>query len=351
MNGLKESVESVISENYRKTTSGLSICIYRDGEQLYRNSVGEIETLSFHYTDDTIYDLASLTKPIITTTITGKLIERGKISLEDNLGSLGFIDNTNLSNITIRSLLSHSTGLIWHYPLYEHGHNKESYIETIKLLGEQSKIYNHEEYSDLNFILLGFLLEHIYGKSLDKIAEKEIIHPLGLKNTGFNLTRESSMIAPTENTKDRGLLHGKVHDENSYYLGGVAGHAGLFSNIEDLSIFMKSLLDGKLLNNKTLELFTSPQNQYLGGTYGLGWMVKTKKTEKPSPSYGLSLFMGDYAPIGTFGHTGFTGTSIVANREMNMFSILLTNRVYPTRENVNILRFRRLLNNAIFLNI
>ncbi len=351
MKDLKESVESIISENYRKTTHGLSLCIYKDGKQIYRNSMGKIESLSFQYTDNTIYDIASLTKPVITTTITGKLIERGKISLEDNLGSLGFIAKNNLSNITIRSLLSHSTGLIWHYPLYEQGRDRESYISTIKLLGEQSKIYTREEYSDLNFILLGFLLEYIYGKSLDEIAEMEIIRPLGLKNTGFNLNRDSSIIAPTENTEDRGLLWGKVHDENSYYLGGVAGHAGLFSNIDDLSIFMKSLLDGKLLNNKTLELFTSSQNPYLGGTYGLGWMVKTEKAEKSSPSYGLSMFMGDYAPLGTFGHTGFTGTSIIANKEMNLFSILLTNRVYPTRENTNILRFRRLLNNAIFLNI
>ncbi len=347
-NSFTDIINNIILDNYNKVSYGLTLGIYSDKRNIYEKSFGSIEKLNFEYTNDTIYDLASLTKPLVTATIIGKMLEKGKIGLEDNLKTIGFIKNSNLDNITIKSLLSHSSGFIPHYPLYNMGKNKESYIKAMNLL-YHGKIYENEVYSDMNFILLGFIIEHIYNDSLDNVAKKEIISPLNLKNTSYNPDC-IDLIAPTELTADRGLIRGKVHDENAYFLGGVSGHAGLFSSIKDLSVLVNNLINGNILKSKTFDLFTTLQNNYLNGTFGYGWMIKANRKKNPSEAYGYSLFMGDYAPDGSFGHTGFTGTSIIIDKNRNIFSILLTNRVYPSRENTNILRFRRLLNNAIFLN-
>lgn len=341
-----DKIDKIVLRNYEKATCGLTLGIVHDKKTVYKKSFGSIEKLNFKYTDETIYDLASLTKPLITATLIGKLLEKGEISLDDNLKTIGFIKNSNIDNVTIKSLISHSTGFIPTYPLYKMGKNKKSYIKAIDLL-YNGEIYKKEVYSDLNFILLGFIIEYFYNDTLDNVAKKELIDPLNLKNTSYN-PEYTDLIAPTEVTT-RGLLRGKVHDEKAYYIGGVAGHAGLFSNINDLIIFMNKFLNGEILKGKTIDLFTTLQNKYLNGTFGYGWMVKTQRPENPSEAYGYSAFMGDYLPYGSFGHTGFTGTSIVVNKNNNLFSILLTNRVYPTRDNTNILKFRRILNNAIFM--
>ncbi len=339
-------INKIISENYRKATYGLTLGIVKNRKIIYKNSFGSIDKLNFTYTNDTIYDLASLTKPIIITTLIGKLLENGKISMEDNLKTIGFIKNSNIDDITIKSLITHSTGFVPTYPLYLTGRNKKSYLKTIDML-YNGEIYKKEIYSDLNFILLGFIIEYLYNDTLDNIALNEIIRPLNLKNISYK-PEYNDLIAPTEKTK-RGILRGKVHDENSYYLGGVAGHAGLFSDINDLIIFVDKFIHGEILKTKTVDIFTTLQNGYLHGVFGCGWMIKTPKYETPSEAYGYSNFMGDYLPYGSFGHTGFTGTSIVVNKSNNMFSILLTNRVYPTKKNRDILHFRRILNNTIFM--
>ncbi len=345
-NSFSEKIDNIITKNYKSVTHGLTLGIVVDKKIIYKKSFGSIEKLNFEYNNETMYDLASLTKPLITATLIGKLLEKGEISLDDNLKTIGFINNSKIDNITIKSLLSHSTGFVPVYPLYKTGKNKKSYIKAINLL-YNSEIYKKEVYSDLNFILLGFIIEYFYNDTLDNIAKKEIIEPLKLKNTSYN-PEYNDLIAPTEVTT-RGLLRGKVHDENAYYLNGVSGNAGLFSDVNDLITFMNKFISGEILNIKTVDLFTTLQNKYLNGTFGYGWMVKTQRYENPSEAYGYSAFMGDYLPYGSFGHTGFTGTSIVVDKNNNMFSILLTNRVYPSRKNTNILRFRRILNNAIFM--
>ena len=346
--GFSDRIDKIVLQNYKKAACGLTLAIVHDKKTIYQKSFGSIEKLNFKYTDKTIYDLASLTKSLITTTLIGKLLEKGEISLDDDLKTIGFIKNSNIDNVTIKSLISHSTGFVSSYPLYNIGKNKKSYIKAIDLL-YNGEIYKKEVYSDLNFILLGFIIEYFYNDTLDNVARKEILDPLSLKNTSYN-PEYNDLIAPTEVTT-RGLLRGKVHDENAYYLGGVSGHAGLFSDINDLIIFMNKFLNGEILTSKTVDLFTTLQNKYLNGTFGYGWMVKTKRPENPSEAFGYSAFMGDYLPYGSFGHTGFTGTSIVVNKNNNTFSILLTNRVYPSRDNTNILKFRRILNNAIFMDL
>jgi len=345
----KNKLMGYISENYLNSTCGVSITVDALGKNVIEYSTGKIDDLNFQYSNETLYDLASLTKPLATTMLAMKYIEKGIIALEDKISDFGMYKNgEKVGELTIRSLLTHSSGLIPDYPLYNYGHGKESYIKAIAAVGSNSKIYSREEYSDINFILLGFLLEEISGMSLDKLAKLELYSKLGMEHTGFNPEFSKEIIAPTEMTKDRGLVWGKVHDEKAFYNGGIAGHAGLFSNIHDLRIFVNALLSWKIIKKSTFNMMKEPANIYLGGMFGLGWMLKLPRPYNPSVSFDYSGFMGDYANFGSIGHTGFTGTSICFDPKTGISVIILTNRVYPSRSNLNILRFRRHMHNIVF---
>lgn len=348
----KSELIDLITGNVPSVSHGMAASVRINGKTVFSKSHGEIKDPAFQFTESTVFDMASLTKPVVTTTLMMKMIDKGKIALEDSLSSLGmFPSSENAGQLTVRSLLSHSSGLIWHYPLYSFGRTRDDYLKGIRAFAASAKMYTKEEYSDLNFMTLAFLLEHLTGKTLDVLAKEEIFEPLGMKNSCFNPIFDKNTIAPTEKTEERGLIWGKVHDENSFYLGGVAGHAGLFSNLEDMGKFSDALINGRLFSFRTLELMRSPANEYLGGTFGLGWMIKLPRHKNPSDSFGFSSFIGDYASFGTFGHTGFTGTSLVIDPERRIAVTLLTNRVYPTRDNVGILRFRRLFHNTVFRNM
>lgn len=345
----KKELKALIDNNAGKIAPGIAASVTVDGENCFKYANGHMTDPEFYFSEDTVFDMASLTKPIVTTTLIMKYLESGKIALEDTLSSLGlYPDDYLIGQLTVKSLITHSSGLTWHYHLSRFGDTGEDYKKGIAAFGNVAKIYSSEEYSDLNFMTLAFLLEHISGKTLDVLAEEEIFEPLGMKNSGFNPMMDKSKIAPTEITADRGLVWGKVHDENSYYLGGVAGHAGLFSNLEDVEKFSTNLLHNRIISEKTFNLMSTPANEYLGGTFGLGWMIKLPRPSKPSVSFGYSGFIGDYADYGTIGHTGFTGTSLVLDPKRKVAVTILSNRVYPSRDNVGILRFRRLFHNAVF---
>lgn len=347
--GLGIKLENFIRENYRSASSGINVLV-RSKNFNFTYWAGEISDLNFKYLRDTMYDMASLTKPVVTATLVMKMVESGKLGLEDTLESLGIYGQEyTAGKLTIKELITHSSGLIPTYPLYKNGKSREDYLRTIALMHERRQYPIVEEYSDLNFILLGLILERISGKSLDRLAQELVFNPLSMKNSTFNPVQETSRIAPTEKDPERGgLVWGKVHDEKSYYLGGVAGHAGLFSTMDDMAIFAEALLSGKVVRKRTLKAMITPQNIHIGGMFGLGWMIKVPRPANPSPSFGYSGFMGDIAPYGTFGHTGFTGTSICLEPETGTFVIILTNRVYPSRESLGILRFRRLFHNLVF---
>lgn len=345
-------LRSLIKEHIPAVAPGMAASVTVEGRSEFAFAEGNIGSPEFHFNKETIFDMASLTKPVVTTTLVMKMLDRGKIALDDSLASLGlFADSGRAAQLTVKSLLSHSSGLIWHYPLYSFGQNREGYLTGIKGFAASASMYTKEEYSDLNFMTLAFLLEHISGKRLDVLAREEIFDPLGMKSSSFNPDFSKDTVAPTEMTEERGLVWGKVHDENAFYLGGVAGHAGLFSNLEDMSRFTSALLECRLFSSSTLNLMSSPANEYLGGTFGLGWMIKLPRPRNPSDSFGFSSFMGDYADFGTIGHTGFTGTSLVIDIKRKIAVTVLSNRVYPTRDNIGILRFRRLFHNAVFRNI
>ncbi len=348
-NGFENKVKRFVDQNIPGVSQGISISIDRGHENILTYTKGEIPELKFRYTDDTIYDFASLTKPLVTTTLVMKYLERGELGLEDSLVTLGLFDPDHAaSNLTVKSLITHTSGLQPDFPLYRYGKDRETYQNLIGTLAQRAIQHSQEEYSDLNFILLGFMLEQVSGKTLDMLAKDEIFHPLGMTHTAFNPEFSRDMIAPTEQTKERGLVWGKVHDEKAYYNNGVAGHAGLFSTLSDTRKLMLSILDGEIISDSTRKLMWSPQTQHVNGTYGLGWIVKQPRPVNPSPAFGFSYFLGDYTPFGTVGHTGFTGPSICIEPETGLFVTILCNRVYPTRENVNILRFRRLFHNLVY---
>ncbi len=350
INDLESRIDRVINKFVPISSHGCSALIWSNGNTVYSKSVGRIDEFNFIYSNETIYDLASLTKPLVTSLLMLKLIDKGEISLNDSIGDLQILrDYKNISKLTIGNLMSHKSGLIPDKPLYEIGRDKESYLKGIEVEAEKASQNKYELYSDLNYILLGFVLEEIYDAPLDLIWNREIKTPLGLESAGFNPVIPKERIAPSEVSPERGLLWGKVNDEKSYYLGGVAGHAGLFSNTNDILKIMIALIKGHILSNRTLTLATSNQNKHLGGMFGLGWMTKTHQEAKKSESFDLSGFFGDFAPEGTFGHTGFTGTSICANIKMKLVCILLTNRTYPTRANISNIVFRRHFHNNVFL--
>lgn len=351
-NNVTEVLGSFVENNYRDSTPGISVHVGKGNETVFEYANGGIEELNLKFGIDTVYDLASLTKPICTAMLTMKLLERGEIALEDTMATLGIYPASDAAgNLSVRSLISHSSGLIPDYPLYKFGKDRESYRKAIATFANSMPIYTEERYSDLNYMLLAFTLEEISGMTLDKLMEKEIIKPLGLKNTAFNPTFPKNNIAPTETTEDRGQVWGKVHDEKSYWLGGVAGHAGLFSNLHDVVRIVRAFMNGEIISSNTIDLMMSPANTDIGGMFGLGWMTNQPRPVNPSPAYGFSLFMGDYAPYGSIGHTGFTGPSICIDLKSGVHAVILSNRVYPNRDNLGILRFRRLFHNLVFSNL
>ncbi|GMQ80668.1 MAG: glycoside hydrolase family 3 N-terminal domain-containing protein [Rhodothermia bacterium] len=285
----------------------------------------------------TIYDLASLTKVIATTTAIMQLYESQAIDLNDPVAKyLPEFSQNNKSGVTIRDLLTHTGGLIPFRPFYESEESSRS--DVIAQILSDSLYYepgSQSRYSDFGPIVLALIVEQLSGMSFDEYAQKRIFAPLEMRDTGY---REASpvpdeTVAPTEidDYFRYRLVQGSVHDETAYILGGTAGHAGLFSTVEDLSKFAFMILsDGRIgdrtfLKPETLRLFTSAVDTDYTHTRALGWDTKSQAGYSSAGRYFGRL---------AFGHTGFTGTSIWFDRDQSLYLILLTNRVYPSRDNL-----------------
>jgi beta-N-acetylhexosaminidase len=301
----------------------------------------------------TIYDVASLTKPLVTTPAIMGLVQRGDLDLSAPVvrflpewarAAKSDPDPSWRERVTVKMLLLHDAGLPAHRNFYEQATGREAVLARVMaepLVREPGK---QIEYSDLGFILLGEIAERLTGDSLSEIA-RDVFEPLGMKSSFFNPSKSlRPLIAPTEQDTSyrRRLLQGEVDDENAWALGGVAGHAGLFSTAGDIAEFAQMLLNGgvyahhHIFRRSTIQQFTA--RQAIGDSArALGWDVPVQ----PSSS-------GQYFSAKSFGHTGFTGTSLWIDPEHNLFVILLTNRVNPTRENENIRRVRPALHDAIF---
>jgi beta-N-acetylhexosaminidase len=283
---------------------------------------------------DTIFDLASLTKVVVTTTAAMMLVDAGELELDSAVQAyLPGFRGEGRGEVTIRHLLTHSSGLDWWAPLYMELRGRQAYLERIQQMPLVYAPGSRSLYSDLGFFLLGEVIRRAAGEELDVLARLKILDPLGMEDTGYCPGEElRTRIAPTERDPWRGrLLRGEVHDENAFALGGVAPHAGLFGTAPDLARFAQMLLNGgvyahaRIVRRETLDLFTARAG-VPDSTRALGW-------DTPSDE-GSSA--GDLFSRRSFGHVGFTGTSLWIDPERDLFLILLTNRVHPSRESEGI---------------
>lgn len=318
----------------------------------------------------TIYDLASLTKPLVTATSVLLLIQHAKVMLEDSVqGVLTELEGTPIGQATVRDLLAHRSGLPGWRPFYEwldqedviqepSGGNQPMKQHVLKMIRDEPLIYTRGErsiYSDLGFMLLGFLVERLSGMSLDLWCQEEIVHPLqadpmmfrptigGAQLDVIRLLVDGSRIAPTEQDERRNrLLCGEVHDENAAAMGGVAGHAGLFGTAESVLAVSGAWLRGyhgreSILDEKLVRQFTTRQASAAQSSWALGW-------DTPSvPSSSGSSFSEQ-----SFGHLGYTGTSLWIDPLRELEVVLLSNRVHPSRRNEKIKTFRPYIHDLVY---
>lgn len=298
------------------------------GDNTIQGSVGykEIVPEKKSTTIDTLYDISSLTKVLVTLPLICKLIDSNKLSFDSKVKN--YINDFRYDDVTIYDLLTHSSGLP---PSLERiqGETRKEFLDRLHKL---RKIYHTSTgviYSDVGYILLGQIAERVYGKPLDELAKSEVFIPLEMFNTTYNPT-DKEICAPTEIT-NRGLIMGEVHDEKAYLLGGVAGHAGVFTNTNDLTNFVKMILNnGKYEGKKFLSkdmidiLFENLVNERQSNrTRSLCWITGNN-----------SIVIKRGKNIISF--NGFTGPSISIDRNNNFGIVLLTNRVHPTRVNIRL---------------
>ena len=296
-------------------------------------------------TKKSIFDLASVSKVIGTTSAAMFLYDEGLLELDKKvIDYLPKFNNNGKDKITVRNLLLHNSGLIAFVEYYKKFKTKEEVIDAIMNSKLKYPTGTDYVYSDLGLITLQQIIEKLAGKPLDIFLKEKLFDPIGMKRTMYNPGAEFLYdVLPTEvdDYFRMTTVKGKVHDENAYLLGGVAGHAGLFSTAEDLSKFMQMMLNGGIYRGKryfkesTVANWTIKQTEQ--SSRGLGWDTKSE---------GASSF-GNKFSLNSFGHTGFTGTSVWADKDNDVYIVLLTNRVHPTRDNRKIVRFRPILSNAI----
>ena len=296
-------------------------------------------------TKKSIFDLASVSKVIGTTSAAMFLYDEGLLELDKKvIDYLPKFNNNGKDKITVRNLLLHNSGLIAFVEYYKKFKTKEEVIDAIMNSKLKYPTGTDYVYSDLGLITLQQIIEKLAGKPLDIFLKEKLFDPIGMKRTMYNPGAEFLYdVLPTEvdDYFRMTTVKGKVHDENAYLLGGVAGHAGLFSTAEDLSKFMQMMLNGGIYGGKryfkesTVANWTIKQTEQ--SSRGLGWDTKSE---------GASSF-GNKFSLNSFGHTGFTGTSVWADKDNDVYIVLLTNRVHPTRDNRKIVRFRPILSNAI----
>jgi beta-glucosidase-like glycosyl hydrolase/CubicO group peptidase (beta-lactamase class C family) len=313
---------------------GAVAAIIKDGVLAYKHAEGYHTYDKLRKVKDSdVFDLASITKVAATTTAITKLITDGSLTLDDKVSEfIPEYDSEEKSEITIRHLLQHESGLPAFRVYVDEFQTRSEIIQAIKNEPLINPVGSTYVYSDLGMILLAEIVEHISGRSIDSYMRRNFYYPMGMYGAYFNPRRVSrwyvNRIPPTEiDTVYRNeLVEAEVHDERAWYMDGIAGHAGLFASVDDLAKFGTMLLnEGTYLNEQyiapeVIREFTTQQSDRSGR--GLGF-------DRKSPNWFTTA--GQFASNDTFGHLGFTGTSIWIDREKNMIVILLTNRTYPNR--------------------
>lgn len=340
-------MDPVISEAIQQQRlPGAVVLVGRKGRVVWQKAYGSrtVEPTREPMTIDTIFDLASLTKVVATATSIMILVERGKVRLSDPVSlHIPEIKGEGRERVTIEELLIHRSGYAPDFDLREQWVGYDEAIKRLIIEPLRTPPGTRFVYSDINYIALGEVVKRVSGMSLDSFAKTNIFDPLKMRDTGFRpAVSLQSRIAPTE--KRRGQLNylgdsptnagtdgdvwlrGQVHDPTSFRMNGVAGHAGLFSTATDLSIYSQMILNGgeykgvRVLSPASVAEMTRPRLvNNISGTRGLGWDINTT----------FSTNRGDLFPLGSFGHTGFTGTSIWIDPASEMFVVFLSNRVHP----------------------
>jgi len=348
------------------STPGIALLAAKQGEVAYRKAFGDARIYPEHRPlgVDDLFDIASLTKVIATTTAVMQLLRDNKLALEDPLQK--FLPEFPHPQLNLTQLLTHSAGFSDHLPIYEyvqeeaqqHGEDfigspdaKELVIRTIcetELLYTPGKF---SKYSDLGFILLGRAIEKITGSALDRYCADEIFHPFGMNDTFFQpvhgAKREGNFVA-TERCDWRGrVLCGEVHDENAYAMGGIAGHAGLFSTLDDIQRFMERLIacyEGRdaTIPQEIVAQFFRRQNLVQDSTRALGWDTPSRNMKEKASG-------GTIISERSVGHTGFTGTSIWFDPTRQLTIILLANRIHPSRQNHTFLNVRPRIHDTVVI--
>lgn len=349
-----ESVDRLMRQAIAdKVFPGGVLLVSQKGETVFFNAYGITHLISgVPVAPDTIFDLASLTKPLATTLAVMRLIQHGQVKLEDTLGRiLPEFKRTEKAGIQIKHLLYHGSGLPDYRPYYKAltGMDRNSRRSALRELLVQEPLVNPIGktvcYSDLGFMILAWIIEHVSGRRLDHFVTDEIYQPLGLKDLFFisdNMTKPAGPFAATEDCPWRHkIIEGQVHDENAYAVGGVEGHAGLFGTADNVHRLLAELLsvyhgegNSDIFPRDLLQQFFK---RLPGTDKALGF---------DAPRLGDASCGRGFSQT-SVGHLGFTGTSFWMDLERSVIIILLTNRVHPSRENEAIKKFRPAIHDAV----
>ena len=293
---------------------------------------------------ESIFDLASVSKVVATTSMAMVLYERGLLDLDTPV--IGVVpefadEDARRREITCRMLLAHSSGLPAHEKLYLHAHSREELIRAAMRVPLKADPGTQAEYSDIGFIVLGLALERLAGELLDVFCRREVFGPLGMSQTGFNPPGAwKSRIPPTADDRifRKRIIQGEVYDENASVMGGVSPQAGVFSTASDTALFAEAMLSGgtPVVHPETLAVFTRREISPAGTSRALGWDTPSK----PSQS-------GKYLSAASFGHLGYTGTSLWIDPERQLSVTLLTNRTWPDGSNRAIKEVRPRFHDAV----
>lgn len=287
---------------------------------------------------ETLYDMASLTKILAPTMLAFRAMDDGLLTLDDTVGRF-FDAPADKSDITVRMLMTHTSGIAPHFHLSEHAADPGDALRAILEYPLEGTPGDTPRYTCMGYILFAKMLEKLLGDRLDILAREMVFDPLGMSHTRYLPT--GTNIAATEIDRSTGkALCGVVHDENARFLGGISGNAGVFSNIYDMARFTGMLAQGGAGYISRGVLNAAIRNRTPGFDVHRGLGFHLGGTEQN--------YLGDLFPPESFGHTGFTGTSIAIDPTTGFYAVLLTNRVHPTRDNLKLMRFRRAFHNAVY---
>ncbi len=316
------------------------------GNEIYFKSIGGNRACfpeKLPLTEDTLFDMASLSKLMGTTMAALRLIDRGQLLLTDRVGD--YFDNCHgKENITVFQLMTHTSGISAHFPMWKMDVSPHDAAEVIMAHPLAADTGTRVIYTCMGYILFGKILEKICGETLDKIVKREVFEPLGLDST-FYCPPDDRICVTTEKKADcDGYICGHVHDENAHFLNGVSGNAGIFSNLEDVIKF------SQMLSNKGKDYLSPELFRY---------SVTDHTAHLPDSSRGLGFHLyreglfagGSKMSKGSYGHNGFTGTSVYVDKETGVYCVLLSNRVHFGRDTDEFFRYRRAFYDKVFSDI